>query len=559
MSKLGFALSILVLPFALLSIQAQTKEAKPGTATISGRVTLNGEPAANVVVALQTPHNQSRSPGIRVKTDGGGRFRFAGVAAGRYVLGALAPGFISPSDQQYGPQGNLITISEGENREGVSIELKRGGAIAGRVTDSRGRPVVEESVVLMRLDEQGRPQQFNNSMNAYFHNTDDRGFYRLYGLPAGRYLVSVGYKSQQGFYGAGQQRIFYPQTFHPDATEESKAEVIELSEGGEVTGVDITVAETKRAYTVSGRVVDAETGQPVVLTDISYGRVMGDGRSGGWITTSPGTDANGSFQFTLPPGKYSLLGARSNGDYFADPVMVEVSDKDVSGVEIKARKGMTISGVAMVEGVYDRMVLAKLPSLSLIVRNQSSDSFYPIQRSARINPDGGFRMTGLPPGKFAFSLFGQFDANKFSILRVERNGVSQGHQIELGAGEQAHYLRVVLGYGVAAIRGQVKIIGGAIPPEIVIHAGAKPISGDPSAYFSAQADSSGQFVIEGLTAGEYELRLSYQRRANVAGANPQLLQKFLQQLGQVKRTVSVGATGETEVTFTFDLSQKEGQ
>ncbi|MGE0132702.1 MAG: carboxypeptidase regulatory-like domain-containing protein [Blastocatellales bacterium] len=562
MLKLGYTVGLLaaLLSFHLAdSIQAQPTVAKPGTATVSGRVTLNGEPVANAVVALQNPPGPSRSPGIRVKTDGDGRFHFAGVAAGRYVLGALAPGFISPSDQSYGPQGNLITISEGEKMEGVSIELKRGGAIAGRVTDSRGRPVVEENIFLMRLDEQGRPRQFNNPMNMYFRGTDDRGFYRLYGLPAGRYLVSVGYKFQEGFYGTRQERIFYSQTFHQDATEESKAEVVELSEGGEVTGVDITVAETKRAYTVSGRMVDAETGQPVVVTDISYGRVMADGRSRGWTTTSPGTDANGGFQLTLPPGKYSLLGGRSNSDYFADPVMIEVNDKDVSGVEIKVRKGIAISGVAMVEGIYDRAVLAKLPSLSLTAHRQSNDSFSSISRYARINPDGGFRITGLPPGKITFSLSGQFGANKFSILRIERNGVSQGRQIELGAGEKAHYLRVVLGYGVAAIRGQVKVVGGALPPEIVIHARAKSIGGDQSVYFNAQADSSGQFVIEGLAAGEYELRLSYQRRANAAGAESQLLRKFLQQLWQVKQTVSVGATGETKVTLTFDLSQKEGQ
>src|SRR5215475_4298757 len=282
---------LLCIPILFLSLRlsypalAQTGAAKPGTATISGRVTLKGEPAANVVVALQNPPGPSPSPGIRVRTDGAGQFRFTGVTAGRYVLGALAPGFISPSDQSYGPQGALITVSEGENMDGVSIELKRGGAIAGRVTDSRGKPIAEESVVLMRLDEQGRQQFINSPMNANLNITDDRGYYRLFGLPAGRYLVSVGRKPQEFPYTTGR-RIIYPQTFHPDATEESKAEVIELSEGGEATGVDITVAEAKRAYIVSGRVVDAETGQPVTMMQVGLGKVMEDGRSGGMAPTA---------------------------------------------------------------------------------------------------------------------------------------------------------------------------------------------------------------------------------------------------------------------------------
>ena len=559
MPKARFTLCILVTifwPCFDISIQAQPKEAKAGTATISGRVTLNGEPVANVVVALQYPPGPSPSPGIRVRTDGAGQFRFTGVTAGRYVLGALAPGFISPSDQPYGPQGTLITVSEGENMDGVSIELKRGGAIAGRVIDSRRKPIAEESVVLMRLDEQGRQQFINSPMNANLNITDDRGYYRLFGLQAGRYLVSVGRKPQEFPYSTGR-RIIYPQTFHPDATEESKAEVVELSEGGEVTGVDITVAEAMRAYFVSGRIVDAETGQPVNMMDIGYGKIMEDGRSSGMASNASRSDANGGFQISLPPGKYSLFGGVSNGDYFTDPMMIEVADKDVSGVEIKARRGATISGVVMMEGAYDRSVLARLPSLTLYAYRRSEDSRSAISRYARINPDGGFRISGLPPGKITLSLSGQFGANKFSILRIDRGGVSQGHQIEIGAGEQAHNLNVVLGYGVAAIRGQLKIIGGAMPSDIVVNAYGKRI-GDEAANFNSQVDASGQFVIEGLTAGEYELRLSYLQRNSPVETDPKLRQTFLQQLYQAKQTVSVGATGATKVTFTFDLSRKEG-
>jgi 5-hydroxyisourate hydrolase-like protein (transthyretin family) len=541
-----------------ISIQAQPKEAKAGTATISGRVTLNGEPMANVVVALQNTLGPAPSPGVRVKTDGAGQFRLTGVTAGRYVLGALAPGFVSPGNQSYGPQDSLITVSGGENVDGVSIELKRGAAIAGRVTDSRGRAIAEENVKLMKLNEYGSPQRFYSSMNTYLFNTDDRGYYRLFGLPAGRYLVSVGHKPQE-FSSLGGQRIFYPQTFHPDATEESKAGVIELSEGGEATGVDITVAEANRTYLVSGRIVNAETGQPASMMEIGYVKVMEDGRSSSSALNASRTDANGGFQISLPPGKYSLYGGWSSGDYFTDPTPIELEDKDVSGVELKARRGATISGVVMMEGAYDRAVLARLPSLTLSARRRLENFGRVISRSTRINPDGGFRISGLPPGKITFSLFGQRDTNKFSILRIERGGVFQGNQIEVGAGEQANYLRVVLAYGVASIRGRLKIIGGAAPSEVVVHAYAKKLGGDEFANFNSRVDASGQFVIEGLAAGDYELRLSFSQFNNPAETDPQLKQTFFRQLGQAKQTVSVGASGVTEVTFTFDLSRKEGQ
>ncbi|HEV2668483.1 MAG TPA: hypothetical protein VG324_26435, partial [Blastocatellia bacterium] len=283
------------------------------------------------------------------------------------------------------------------------------------------------------------------------------------------------------------------------------------------------------------------------------------GSGSGWAPNASRSDANGGFQISLPPGKYHLFGGRSDGDYFTDSAPVEVGDKDVSGVEIKARRGATLSGVVVMEGSYDRAVLARLPSLTISANKRSDDLRYANNRSARINPDGGFRISGLPPGKITFSLSGQYGANRFSILRIERGGVSQGHQIEVSAGEQLDYLRVVLGYGVAAIRGQLKIIGGAMPSEIVVHAYAKKVGGDESANLSSQVDASGQFVIEGLSAGDYELGLSYSQRNNPAETDPKLRQTFLQQLYQAKQTVSVGATGATKVTFTFDLSRKEGQ
>jgi hypothetical protein len=560
MPKARFTLGVLVTILWLcldISIQAQPKEAKAGTATISGRVTLNGEPVANVVVALQNTLDPYSSPGVRVRTDGAGQFRFTGVTAGRYVLGALAPGFVFPSDQPFGPHGVLITVLEGENMDGFSIELKRGAAIAGRVTDSQRRAIAEENVVLTKLDEQGRPQQLNRPMNSYLNITDDRGYYRLFGLPAGRYLVSVGQNPQE-FSPNGGRMVFYRKTYHPDATEESKAEVIELSESGEATGVDITVAEAKLACLVSGRIVDAETGKPVTMMGVGYMKVMENGRSSGSTLSASQSDANGRFQILLPPGKYLLFGGGSNGDYFTDQARIEVEDKDVSGIELKARRGATISGVVMIDGAYDRAVLARLPSLSLSARNRSDDVWRVISRSSRINPDGGFRISGLPPGKITFLLSGQNDSNKLSILRIEKGGVSQGRQIEIGAGEQAHNLRVVLVHAAASIRGQMKIIGGAAPSEIVVRVNARKLGGDESANFGSQVDASGQFVIEGLTAGEYELRLYYSHRNNPAKTDPQLMQTFLQQLTQARQTVSVGASGVTTVIFTFDLSRKEG-
>src|SRR5215510_15331284 len=160
MSKLSFALSILVLPCAVHSAQAQAVESKAGTATVSGRVNLKGEPARGVMVILQT-QNQNTSNAPRARTDESGRFHFTGIPAGRYSVSAVAPGYASPEDNNFpGMRGKTLNLTDGEKVENVELEIKRGGVIAGRVADSQGRPVIEEKVNLDKLDANNRPQTF---------------------------------------------------------------------------------------------------------------------------------------------------------------------------------------------------------------------------------------------------------------------------------------------------------------------------------------------------------------------------------------------------------------
>jgi hypothetical protein len=144
-------LSILVLPFAFHSVHAQAAQTKTGTAMVSGRVTLKGEPARGVMVVLQT-QNQTASNSPRARTDESGRFNFTGIPAGRYSVYAAAPGYVSPEDTNFNMRGKTLNLADGEKVENVDLEIKRGGVIAGKITDSQGRPVIEERINLIKFD-----------------------------------------------------------------------------------------------------------------------------------------------------------------------------------------------------------------------------------------------------------------------------------------------------------------------------------------------------------------------------------------------------------------------
>src|SRR5262249_33437367 len=156
-----------------------------------------------------------------VKTDEEGRYRFNGVAPGSYDVFPAAPALVLPKQGRYGQPGKTVMVEVGEATEVVDFALTEGGVITGRVTDADGRPVVEEAVSLNKTDGQGHMLQFVPP-NYESLTTDDRGVYRVYGVPAGRYLVSVG--TTYGVVRTGEnRREYYKETFHPGVTDQPKA------------------------------------------------------------------------------------------------------------------------------------------------------------------------------------------------------------------------------------------------------------------------------------------------------------------------------------------------
>src|SRR6185503_7050296 len=99
--------------------------------------------------------------------------------------------------------------------------LVPGGVITGRVVDSEGQPLIEQHVAVVPADERAQRRP-----NASGVATDDRGVYRIFGLPAGRYKVSVG---DPNFYSGVRPRVV-TQTFYPDVTDAAKAGIVEVKE-----------------------------------------------------------------------------------------------------------------------------------------------------------------------------------------------------------------------------------------------------------------------------------------------------------------------------------------
>ncbi|NOT59104.1 MAG: carboxypeptidase regulatory-like domain-containing protein, partial [Acidobacteria bacterium] len=202
---------------------AQTPPTPKPMATVQGRVTLEGAPYAGGMVMLQSETNGGDIPFLNAPpapmavTDGDGRYRFAQVAAGKYRVKIHTGAFVSEPEQ-----GAPLTISDGDVIENQDFRLSRGGVITGRVTDPEGHPRIEEMVrlfVVERADE-------NPIVGMMQHRqTDDRGVYRLFGLPAGKYKVVVQpAEPMGGVFGSASEFV---QTYYPNTEKEAEGKLID--------------------------------------------------------------------------------------------------------------------------------------------------------------------------------------------------------------------------------------------------------------------------------------------------------------------------------------------
>lgn len=567
---LCFSLMLIGVVLICTSVTAlgQTSDAKPkATGSISGRATISGKNAPGVAVAAYGGDQvgTTRRAAAQATTDSEGRYRLFGLAAGTYQVSALAPNY-APAEpaslsSSFGPTPGVsksIVLAPAENVEDVDLKLVRGGVITGRVKDADGKPVVEQRVALALVDENGAPSRTQGPLpyNSQMYLTDDRGVYRIFGLPAGHYRVSVGNDPTRGAMSSGSH-IYYPLTFYGDVTDQAKATAVELSEGGEAGNIDIQVGRRGNTYVASGRIIDADSGQPSPGLRYAYGTAPKNQPYFSGYMIGVATNANGEFRIEgLEPGRYGVSVAPGfdleSTDVYSDPTFFEVTDGDVSNLEVKAVHGLTLSGVVVTDGIANKDMLAQLTSMrvSASVASTSKPQTY-TSGSSVIAGDGSFSVKGLRPGKAGMyvSSFGNPGLRGMSIARVERQGVDVTRTLELQAGQSLSDLRVVLILGTGTIRGTVKFENGTPPPGSRIYLSARR-EGDSAASGGAQLDSRGSFLMTYLAAGTYEVTL------NLGFAGPP--QPGQKRPPPPKQFVSVAEDAEAQVTFTVDLKPVEG-
>src|SRR5207253_270877 len=115
-----------------------------------------------------------------------------------------------------------------------TVTLIKGGVITGTVTTAQNGPAVAVSVRAFRVrDQDGKSLTTTNQFGERL--TDDRGIYRIYGLPPGSYVVAAGGPQRFGVAPSAYEND--TPTYAPASTRDTASEIIVRS--GEEATVDI--------------------------------------------------------------------------------------------------------------------------------------------------------------------------------------------------------------------------------------------------------------------------------------------------------------------------------
>ena len=163
-----------------------------GTAVVAGTVVTDETPPVPARRALLTITSIAGGDSRTTVSDDRGRFSFDALPAGRFTLTASKGGYVKSmyGATRAGGSGVALAVAEGQRTTGLLVTLVRGGVITGTLRDRRGAPVRNVRVYATRPGTQVDLRHGLTDTDAGASAiTDDRGIYRIFGLPPGDYIV----------------------------------------------------------------------------------------------------------------------------------------------------------------------------------------------------------------------------------------------------------------------------------------------------------------------------------------------------------------------------------
>jgi Carboxypeptidase regulatory-like domain len=224
------------------------------------------------------------------KTSADGRFRFYGLAPGKYRVTARTPGELR---HLYSKESVEVTINEGRCN-GAAFTVTSLSTVTGTVVDQSGKPA-KMRVSLVPLNEKGEEvEPAEGSIDSY-PNVD--GVYKFDWVAPGTYRVAINPKSQPG---SGDPP--YPRAYLPGVIDPSQATTITITEGQAYEAAEFRLPAPLAESSVEGLVLLPD-GSPVANS-----LILLEFTERPW-SESFSTDSHGRFKLKVFSGYKYLVSA----------------------------------------------------------------------------------------------------------------------------------------------------------------------------------------------------------------------------------------------------------
>ena len=471
---------------------------------------------------------------LSTDTDADGRFSI-GLEPGSYRLWVERPGFLH---QTYGAQtpdgpGTLLTVAAGQEIHDINLRLVPLGAIAGRVLDEDGDPIQGAGIQVLRYSFATGKRQLITIQGV---GTNDRGEYRAYGLPAGRYFLLATLRGTpisrlpetDALLPEVQQS--FAAVYYPGVLDLASASQLSLPEGGEISDADFHVQKTG-AITVRGRLFSP-------IQDFAGSRIQvalghSDRNSASFLNPITATvdESTGRFEFHgVSPGSYLLIASQlNNGHLLSGRVPLEASaSANPQNVNISLTSAFDMIGNVEVEGGS----AAKIPPMTIQL-TESEGLAFGRQPSAKVGPDGSFRLSGLVPGVWDFTLNPLPENLWIKTATLGEVDVLSG-QVSIASAARGP-LRIVLAGNGAQISGSVTQNGQPGRANVVLVPASSDSQGFVQMYRTTTTQENGTFLLKGVRPGAYKL-FAFQDVEAFSWLDPE----FLRPVEALGESISVG-------------------
>jgi Carboxypeptidase regulatory-like domain len=512
---------LVVAAAASLSAQTSTPSAAqsstPARAAVAGLVTKDpgSEPVKKALIEL-IAESQSDGGNYTALTGVDGGFRIENILPGRYHLFVERSGFQEVDKHQRRSEGRVLTLAAGQELKDLVIRLQAAAVVEGRVTDEDGDPMAEAQVTILR-------QTFVAGRSHWeqvgAERTNDLGDYRIAGLAAGNYFISVApppdfrnliettgnaVALRSGAGAAGSEKpapAAYQTTYYPGTRDRGQAEPVQLHAGDDFpANFSLTPSPT---LIIRGSVVDLPPGTTAAI--------MLQSKDFSLVLNGAEMHKDGSFEIRdVSPGAYTIFATVDNAPV---PMLarqsLQITSANVDGLQLTPQSGGSVRGRLRVEaGNVSRPDPAQM-FLQLRSADGDDDALGGVSIGegsptlAHVNADGSFEWKNVSAGRYYVQLSDASEMPDWYLKSVATGGRDAGDSgFSVSSGTAT--VDVLASANAARVEGIAANQKDEPVADAVVVAVPEPrLRAHPDRYRKASTDQSGRFTLRGLSPGDY--------------------------------------------------------